>query len=456
MSLATRCPECGTTFKVVRDQLRISDGWVRCGRCSHVFDGTEHLHDTEAVAPDGGPAATVDDVSRGPALPSPEASAPSAFVGDDAEPASTASDAAPAPETPRPVATPTLADIDFFNDALSRLQRGAPSFDDDAPAPTSVPTVITDHIPQPPRTQPVTLEAPSLGWPSFTGYAPTTPVPVIAFPADDAPTSSSAAPQAIDTWSRLPSLHLGDVPRRAEAPVPAAVPDTDDAQFQKALRRARVKSAKIARSRAKARDSQPAAVVMTASEPVEPPPAASELPVAAARRRVSRAGDVPHRRGFRPGWPWRMLSVVALLGLVAQMLYQERSAIVARQPSWRPAFASACEVLGCQLAALQRIADITIDGASFVREKGGEGYQLSFTLRNRADLPLAMPAVELSLIDLQERTVVRRVLRPADYGAPAVIAARGERTALLPMALVGGDAAALPRVAGFHLDAFYP
>jgi predicted Zn finger-like uncharacterized protein len=446
MSLATRCPECGTTFKVVRDQLRISDGWVRCGRCSHVFDGTEHLHDTEALAPDGAPPATVDDVSQGPATPSPEASEPSAS-GGDAEPASTASTAPPAP---------TLADIDFFNDALARLQVGLPSSDDDAPARPSIPTVITDHIPQPPRTQPVTLEAPTLGWPSFTGYAPTTTVPVIAFPADDAPTSSPVAPQAIDTWSRLPSLHLGNVLRRAEAPMPAAVPDTDDAQFQKALRRARVKSAKIARSRAKARDNEPAAVVMTASEPVEPSPAAPEMPVATAKRRVARAGDAPHRRGFRPGWPWRTLSVVALLGLVAQMLYQERSAIVARQPSWRPAFASACEVLGCQLGALQRIADITIDGASFAREKGGEGYQLSFTLRNRADLPLAMPAVELSLIDLQERTVVRRVLRPADYGAPAVIAARGERTALLPMALVGGDAAALPRVAGFHLDAFYP
>ena len=422
MRLATRCPECGTTFKVVRDQLRISDGWVRCGRCSHVFDGAEHLHDSDAAAPAAADVA--------------------------------AADVAP-PETPGRVPTPTLADIDFFNDTLLRLQSGVSS-EQDASAHPSMPTVITDHIPQPPRTQPVTLEAPTLGWPAFSGYASTTTVPVIEFPADDAPTSSPVAPQAIDTWSRLPSLHLGGVPKRAEASSPAAVPDTDDAQFQKALRRARVKSAKIARSRAKARDSASAAVVMTASEPAEPSPAAPELPIMTARRRVSGAGDALHRRGFRPGWPWRMLSVVALLGLVAQMLYQERSAIVARQPSWRPAFASACEVLGCQLAALQRIADITIDGASFAREKGGEGYQLSFTLRNRADLPLAMPAVELSLIDLQERTVVRRVLRPADYGAPAVIAARGERTALLPMALVGGDAAALPRVAGFHLDAFYP
>lgn len=440
MSLATRCPECGTTFKVVRDQLRISDGWVRCGRCSHVFDGTEHLHDPDAVAA----AADV-------ALPEPL---------DHVEPASTSFTASPAPETPRPVSTPTLADIDFFNDTLLRLQSGAPSSDEDVPARTSMPTVITDHIPQPPRTQPVTLEAPTLGWPSFSGYASTTAVPVIEFPADEAPTSSPVAPQAIDTWSRLPSLHLGDVPRRAEASTSEArteaAPDADDAQFQKALRRARVKSAKIARSRAKAKDSESAAVVMTASEPVEPSPAAPEMPVATARRRVSRAGDTPRRRGLRPGWPWRTLSVVALLFFAAQMVYQERSAIVARQPSWRPAFASACEVLGCQLSALQRIADITIDGSSFAREKNGESYQLSFTLRNRADLPLAMPAVELSLIDLQERTVVRRVLRPADYGAPTVIPAGGERTALLPMALVGGDAAALPRVAGFHLHAFYP
>lgn len=43
MSLITRCPACGTMFKVVPDQLRISEGWVRCGHCSEVFDATVHL-----------------------------------------------------------------------------------------------------------------------------------------------------------------------------------------------------------------------------------------------------------------------------------------------------------------------------------------------------------------------------------------------------------------------------
>ncbi|MFS2050162.1 zinc-ribbon domain-containing protein, partial [Variovorax sp. CT11-76] len=50
MSLVTRGPACATTFTVVRDQLRISDGWVRCGRCSHVFDATLDLQETPDAA----------------------------------------------------------------------------------------------------------------------------------------------------------------------------------------------------------------------------------------------------------------------------------------------------------------------------------------------------------------------------------------------------------------------
>ena len=43
MSQITRCPQCQTRFKVVDDQLRISDGWVRCGKCKTVFDALAHL-----------------------------------------------------------------------------------------------------------------------------------------------------------------------------------------------------------------------------------------------------------------------------------------------------------------------------------------------------------------------------------------------------------------------------
>lgn len=52
MSLATRCTACNTTFRVVQDQLKVSEGWVRCGRCNAVFNALESLFDLEpALAP---------------------------------------------------------------------------------------------------------------------------------------------------------------------------------------------------------------------------------------------------------------------------------------------------------------------------------------------------------------------------------------------------------------------
>ena len=69
MSLAARCPACGTVFRVVQDQLRISEGWVRCGRCSEVFNAVEHFVDIDADS-----AVTTK---------SPSATAPSAMVDVD-------------------------------------------------------------------------------------------------------------------------------------------------------------------------------------------------------------------------------------------------------------------------------------------------------------------------------------------------------------------------------------
>jgi predicted Zn finger-like uncharacterized protein len=50
MSLITRCPACKTLFKVVPDQLRISEGWVRCGQCDEIFDASSHLQGGGAEA----------------------------------------------------------------------------------------------------------------------------------------------------------------------------------------------------------------------------------------------------------------------------------------------------------------------------------------------------------------------------------------------------------------------
>ncbi len=50
MSLATRCAACGTVFRVVQDQLKVSEGRVRCGRCGDVFNALEGLFDLDREA----------------------------------------------------------------------------------------------------------------------------------------------------------------------------------------------------------------------------------------------------------------------------------------------------------------------------------------------------------------------------------------------------------------------
>jgi len=49
MTLATRCPNCGTTFRVQPAQLAQRGGRVRCGKCAAVFDGVAALDEPEAA-----------------------------------------------------------------------------------------------------------------------------------------------------------------------------------------------------------------------------------------------------------------------------------------------------------------------------------------------------------------------------------------------------------------------
>src|SRR4030095_15476477 len=51
MSMATRCVACGTIFRVVQDQLKVSEGWVLGGRCDEVFNALEGLFDLERESP---------------------------------------------------------------------------------------------------------------------------------------------------------------------------------------------------------------------------------------------------------------------------------------------------------------------------------------------------------------------------------------------------------------------
>lgn len=93
MSYTTQCPSCQTRFKVNDKQLSAANGLVRCGRCSHVFNATEHFVSPESAVPQQpGPAPAslapplAPPAPPAPPLPvSPPPAAPAADPMDDFE-----------------------------------------------------------------------------------------------------------------------------------------------------------------------------------------------------------------------------------------------------------------------------------------------------------------------------------------------------------------------------------
>ena len=56
MNLTTRCPNCGTAFRVQPTQLSARGGKVRCGKCGSVFDGVKSLVAGADAQADASPA----------------------------------------------------------------------------------------------------------------------------------------------------------------------------------------------------------------------------------------------------------------------------------------------------------------------------------------------------------------------------------------------------------------
>ena len=128
--LATRCTACGTVFRVVQDQLRVSEGWVRCGRCAEVFNATDALLDIES----GSPAGAADE--------------PAARLGDrptQAEPA--------APQTP-------LANVEALASQMAQMAQ-APQAPQPAQPPLTPLVPLVPLVPQPPQTPPTRGTPPS-------------------------------------------------------------------------------------------------------------------------------------------------------------------------------------------------------------------------------------------------------------------------------------------------------
>jgi predicted Zn finger-like uncharacterized protein len=358
MSMATRCPACGTVFRVVQDQLRVSEGWVRCGRCAEVFNAVEHLVDAATAgvtAPTG---------ARTPPQPVPAmmsvrtATAPAAPVPREEAPWEAPSEApwpepseGPAAERPLPAMAPPPP---------------APRRDDDE-------LVITDADPAP--VPPDQVLPPARG--------------------DDRPAVMRSRARAADP--RDAPDDSGWAAEEAAAPDIVADP-TDRLTDPTAPRSTAPAPAQAPRLLA---DDTPAGVP-------QPLPSFLRKADTAARWRQPRV---------RAALALGCVAAAALLG--AQALHTWRDQAGARWPGMAPLLQQACAVLGCTVGPPRQIEALAVDSSALVRVSRSQEYRLSVTLRNRAPVGVAAPSLDLTLTDAQGQPLARRVLAAAELGANA-------------------------------------
>ena len=154
-------------------------------------------------------------------------------------------------------------------------------------------------------------------------------------------------------------------------------------------------------------------------------------------------------------WLWATAVLLLLLVTTAQLTLFFRQDLARELPAARPLLASACEQLGCVLTWPQVKSEISIE-ASDLHPNGREGsFELVGTLRNRADFQQGYPHLELTLTDVHNRALARKVLTPEQWLPAYLVGSQAfAASSDIPFSVVF-EATQQP-VAGFNLYAFYP
>ncbi|TAG27009.1 MAG: DUF3426 domain-containing protein [Burkholderiales bacterium] len=396
MSLVTRCTSCGTLFKVVADQLKISEGWVRCGQCAAVFDAQSNLVETPL-----------------PIAPAPvanEARTPAAFAAQ------------------APTATP-VKDADSLRDsafdardrealleafAAANVPTSLPAKDENRAKP-SKPIGLTKEasnalaVPAPSHLdsqafRPGKLrnsgELDSEAGPSTSSWTPS------EYPAR--PESVAADTQEMASLHTLPGMDAS-AHSNTDAP-PVSLELQAMPQFvQQAQRAARWRSPWMRFGLALV------ALVLLAALALQ----------IVLQEKDQIAAQWPQTK------PW------------LEQLCKEAGCKV--EPLKR------IESIAVDSSSFNRI-----NKNNAQLEAVTQSYRLAVTLKNIGTLPVAAPHVELSLQDAQDQPIVRRVLSPADLGSSLSALAPTQDMAGSLTLQIDTTQLANRRIQGYRVLAFYP
>lgn len=336
MSFITQCPACETQFKVAPDQLKISEGWVRCGQCQHVFDASLNLQ---------------------PWWPEPE-----------------------------PPQAPEQTHESYAQDSDAQLEGGQ--------APVDSESAVWGEEPEPDALQE---------------------------PRFDLPTEP-------------PHSHGNEGGPREPSFEEASDQDPQDVQTQPHT--------------PSVPDDTIAGDVAASPESTEPSAAAQPLPSF-----IKRAMEKAYWHQTSVRLTLYALIAVLLLVLGAQWFYRNKDDLAANHANLRPVLHGVCVVLRCQVNLPRKLSEVVIDSSSFVRRESNR-FAFQLMLRNRAEVEVAMPTLELTLTDIENEVIARRIIPPADWpDQPTSLAAQAEWPLQLELLL---DVPPTQIVTGYQAELFYP
>ena len=146
---------------------------------------------------------------------------------------------------------------------------------------------------------------------------------------------------------------------------------------------------------------------------------------------------------------WLMGVGLLTLTLLWQLLVFQRNWLAAEEPALRPLLSALCV---CEVTWPREPDAVLIESSSFTENPEG-GYTVQLRLKNTQHHPVAMPALELSLTDLQDQVLVRRVFTADDLSAKDHVQALRDVRSTLNFDL---DDKVGKRITGFRAIVFYP
>ena len=166
--------------------------------------------------------------------------------------------------------------------------------------------------------------------------------------------------------------------------------------------------------------------------------------------------EVPHNPPPKRRRLSMLTATLLTLALLAQAAYFFRVELAAQLPGLKPLLAQYCSLLGCTVELPQKADLMSIESSELESDPSQNNLiTLRALLHNRATFAQGYPSLELTLTDLQDKTVARRVFHPADYlkagnEVPKGLAANRELEIALHL-----DTADL-KPTGYRLFLFYP